>query len=101
MNLLDRLAPPRLNALGYGATVTMGLPVVLGPTLSARLREALCAAATSDGEAGAGALQAALDDPAVHTVVIALQLRGEPGASLVQAIRASDALAQWLDISCI
>jgi hypothetical protein len=57
----------------------MDFPVVLDTALSARLRELLCAAATPDGEAGAGALQAALDDPAVHPVVIALQLRGEPG----------------------
>jgi DNA-binding NarL/FixJ family response regulator len=79
----------------------MDLPASLDPVLSARLRELLRAAATPDGEAGAGALHAALDDPAVHAVVIAVQLRGEPVASLVQEIRASDPIAAWLDLSCI
>ena len=92
MDLFDRLAPTRLNA--------MGLPVVLDPVLSARLHEVLCAP-TPGSEAGAGTLRAALDDPAVHTVVMALRLGAEPSASLVQVIRASDPLAQWIDLSCI
>ena len=79
----------------------MDLPAALDPALSASLRELLCAAATPDGQAGAGALQAALDDPAVHAVVIALQLRDERVASLVQVIRASDPIAAWIDLSCI
>lgn len=97
---MDPLDPSRLNALGYGATVTMGLPVVLSPVLSARLHEALCAP-TPGSEAGTGTLREMLDDPAVHTVVLTLRLGAEPSASLVQTIRASDPLAQWLDLSCI
>ncbi|ABE45723.1 hypothetical protein [Polaromonas sp. JS666] len=72
--------------------LTMGLPVVLGPARSARLHEALCAP-TPGSEAGTGTLLAMLDDPAVHTVVLALKLGAVPGASLVQVIRASDPLA--------
>jgi len=91
MDLLDRLAP-RLNA--------MSLPVMLDPVLSARLHEALCAP-TPGNEAGAGMLRSTLDDPTVHTVVVALKLGGEPGASLVQVIRSSDPIAQWMDLACI
>lgn len=79
----------------------MDLPVMLDPALSARLRELLCAAAGPDGGAGAGALRAALGDPAVQAVVIALPLRGEPVASLVQVVRGSDPLAAWIDLGCI
>ncbi|OOG41030.1 hypothetical protein [Polaromonas sp. A23] len=78
----------------------MGLPVMLDPVLSARLREALCTVAPGDG-AGAGMLRAALDDPAVCTVVVAVKLGSAPGASLVQIIRSSDPIAQWMDLACI
>ena len=91
MDLPDRLAP-RLNAVS--------LPAMLDPVLSARLHEALCAH-TPGNEAGVGTLRAALDDPTVHTVVLALKLGAEPGASLVQVIRSSDPIAQWMDLACI
>ncbi|UUZ76830.1 hypothetical protein LP414_04950 [Polaromonas sp. P1(28)-13] len=78
----------------------MGLPVALDPVLGACLHEALCAP-TPGCEAVTGTLRAALDDPAVHTVVLAQRLSAEPSASLVQVIRASDPLAQWIDLSCI
>lgn len=97
---MDPLDPSRLNVSGSGATATMGLPVVLGLALSARLHEALCTVAPGGG-AGAGILRAALDDPAVHTVVPALKLGGEPGASMVQVIRSPDPIAQWIDLACI
>lgn len=77
----------------------MDLPATLEPALSARLRELLCAAARPGGEAGA--LQAAFDDPAVHAVLIALPLRGEMAASLVQVVRTPDPLAGWIDVCCI
>jgi hypothetical protein len=79
----------------------MDLPVTLDAALSTRLRELLCADARPGGGDGAGALQAALDDPAVHAVVIALALRGEPAASLVQVLRGSDPLAVWIGLGCI
>lgn len=78
----------------------MGLPVTLDPVLCARLSEVLYTVAPGGG-AGAGMFRAAMDDPAVHTVVLALKLGGEPGASLVQFIRGSDPLAQWMDLACI
>ncbi len=80
---------------------TMDLPVTLDPALSDRLRELLSTAARPDGGAGASALRAALDDPAAHAVVIALPLRGEQAASLVQVVRGSDPLAAWIDLGCI
>lgn len=79
----------------------MELPATLDPALGARLRELLCAAARPDGGTGAGALQAVLGDPAVQAVVIALPLRGEPAASLVQVVRTSEPLAGWRDLGCI
>lgn len=79
----------------------MGLSAPLSTAFSVRLRELICAVAKPDGEAGIGTLQAALDDSTVHIMVIAVQLHGEPAASLLQVVRASDALAQWVELSCI
>ena len=82
-------------------THAINLPATLGPDFTARLRELLCAAAGPDGGSGAGALQAVLGDPAVHAVLIALPLRGEPAASLVQVLKDSDPLAAWRGLGCI
>lgn len=74
------------------------LPLALGPDFSAGLQALVRAAAQSDPS---GALKAALDDPAVHTLVLALR-RGEPPVALLAGcLSASDALAQWRDLSCI
>lgn len=74
------------------------LPLVLDPALGLRLHELLLEAVRSGESAG---LKAIMDDGAVHTLVLALQLSVPPAASLVQAISGPDSLAQWLDLSCI
>ena len=76
-------------------------PVALGADFSAGLLALLRAAAQSDQP---GALKAALDDPAVHTLVLALRLSEPPVAMLAGCLAESGvpgALAQWLDLSCI
>ena len=73
-------------------------PVVLDPDFSAGL-QALVRAAALSGQAGA--LKAAMDDPAVHTLVLALTFGEPPVAVLAGCLTAPDALAQWLDLSCI
>ncbi|MFC5521529.1 hypothetical protein [Polaromonas jejuensis] len=78
----------------------MDLPAALDPVLGARLLDLLRTAAPGS-EAGTGMLRAALEDPAVHTVVLALTLGDEPVASLVQVTHASDSLGRWKDLSCI
>ena len=74
------------------------LPLVLGPDFSAGLQALVLAAAQSDAS---GALVAALEDPAVHTLVLALRLEDPPAAVLAACLTAPGALAQWLDLSCI
>jgi len=73
-------------------------PLALGPDFSAGL-QALVRAAAQAGQPGA--LKAALDDPAVHTLVLALRLGEPPVAVLAGCLSAPDALAQWRDLSCI
>jgi hypothetical protein len=73
-------------------------PVVLHPDFSAGL-QALVRAAVQSGQAVA--LKAAMDDPAVHTLVLALTFGEPPVAVLAGCLTAPDALAQWLDLSCI
>lgn len=74
--------------------------VALGAVLSARLYEAL---RSSLHEAGAGErlLRGALEDPAVHAVVLTLRVQGPPAAHVVQLLCAPDPLAQWVGLSCI
>lgn len=74
------------------------LPLALGPDFSAALQALVRTAAQSDP---CGALVAALDDPAVHTLVLALRIGEPPVALLAGCLRAPDALAQWRDLSCI
>jgi hypothetical protein len=73
-------------------------PAALGPDFSAGL-QALVRAAVLNGQPGA--LQSAMDDPATHTLVLALTLGEPPVAVLAGRLTAPDALAQWLDLSCI
>lgn len=74
------------------------LPMALGPDFSAGLQVLLRAAAQGGP---CGALKAALDDPSVHTLVLALQAGDPPAAMLVGCLKAPGTLAQWLDLSCI
>jgi len=74
------------------------LPLALGPDFSAGL-QALVLAAAQDGQAGP--LKSALDDPAVHTLVLALRLGDPPAAVLAACLTAPGAFAHWLDLSCI
>jgi hypothetical protein len=74
------------------------LPLALGPDFSAGL-QALVLAAAQGGHAEA--LKAALNDPAVRTLVLPLQLGDPPVAVLAACLSAPDALAQWRDLSCI
>jgi hypothetical protein len=69
----------------------MQAPIPLDVEVSARLHAA----------ARGGALHEVLADPAVHSVVIALRCGQQPGASIVSVLRESDALARWVDLSCI
>ncbi|MCZ8254194.1 MAG: hypothetical protein O9327_00765 [Polaromonas sp.] len=73
-------------------------PMELGPDFSAGLRELVRAAVQSNSSE---VLKAALDDPAVHTLVLALSVGGPPVAVLAGCLSAPDALAQWRDLSCI
>ena len=78
------------------------LPVEIGQPLSARLLQAISTAASDDdSQAGLKILLAAIQDPAVHTVVLTLRLGSEPGASLLQVQRLPDPLVQWVGLSCI
>ena len=74
------------------------LPIALGPDFSAGLQALVRAAAQSDPS---GALVAALKDPGVHTLVLALRLGEPPVAVLAGCLSAPDVLAQWRDLSCI
>ena len=74
------------------------LPLALGPDFSAGLQALVRAAAQSDPS---GALVAALEDPAVHTLVLGLRLGEPPVAVLAACLSAPDSLAQWRDLSCI
>jgi len=76
------------------------LPAVLSPDFSAGL-QALVRAAAQNSQPGSPALKAAMDDPAVHTLVLALTFGEPPVAVLAGCLTAPDALAQWLDLSCI
>jgi hypothetical protein len=75
-------------------------PVALGPDFSAGL-QALVRAEAQSSQPGSLALKSAMDDPAVHTLVLALKLSEPPVAVLAGCLTAPDALAQWLDLSCI
>ena len=74
------------------------LPLALGTDLSAGLLALLRVAVENDPP---GALKAALDDRAVHTLVLMLSPGEPPVAMLAACLSASDALAQWRDLSCI
>lgn len=74
------------------------LPLALGPDFSAGL-QALVRAAGQNGQSAS--LKAALEDPAVHTLVLALRLGEPPVAVLAGCLSEPDALAQWRDLSCI
>jgi hypothetical protein len=74
------------------------LPIALGPDFSAGLLALLRVAVENDPP---GTLKAALDDPAVHTLVLALRLGDPPAAVLAACLTTPDSLAQWLDLSCI
>jgi hypothetical protein len=78
----------------------------------AHLRRAACAWARTSAPAcrrwcgrprktASPPLKAALNDPAVHTLVLALRLGEPPVAVLAACLTAPDALAQWQDLSCI
>jgi hypothetical protein len=75
-------------------------PVALGPDFSAGL-QALVRAAAQNSQPGSSALRTAMDDPAVHTLVLALRFGEPPVAVLAGCLTAPDAMAQWLDLSCI
>lgn len=82
------------------------LPMEIGQALGKRLLQAISAAASEEEGAdnsqhGSKMLQAAIGDPTVHTVVLALRLGSEPTASLLQVQRSTDPLAQWAALSCI
>jgi hypothetical protein len=79
----------------------MGLLAALGPDVSAGLLSLLRAVAESGQHS---TLQAALADPKVQALVVVLQLGEPPVATLAASLAApdaSDALGQWLDLSCI
>lgn len=82
------------------------LPVEIGRALGTRLVQAISAADSEEEDAessqpGSKMLQAAISDPGVRTVVLALRLGSEPAASLLQVQRSTDPLAQWAALSCI
>lgn len=81
----------------------MERPAALTVALATRLVEALRAVpldAEAPESAGMPLLRAALNDRAVHTVVLAISKNG-PVASLVQVIRQPDTLHQWVELACI
>jgi hypothetical protein len=83
--------------------LNMKKPPALDAALATQLMEALRAApqdAEAPESAGMPLLHAALNDPAVHSVVVAISKNG-PAASLVQVIRKPDTLHQWVKLACI
>lgn len=72
------------------------LPLVLATASANILLAALKAAAGRDV-----VLSRFLADPSVLTMVLALDVAGEPAARLVHVHRAPDPLAKWSDLSCI
>ncbi|MES2943767.1 MAG: hypothetical protein V4772_12940 [Pseudomonadota bacterium] len=74
--------------------------------LGKRLLQVISAAASEEegpdnSQPGSKILRTAINDPTVHTLVLALRLDKEPTASLLQVQRSTDSLAQWGGLSCI
>ncbi len=72
------------------------LPALLGSACGTSLRAALADAAREDEVLGR-----ILADPALRTVVFALDVVGEPVARVVRVIQTPDTLAQWAGLACI